>query len=152
MELKGLKPWYLRLDRFVQMTRKLLSERGCRECRVLAEEAMQLSGMKVGDKQEAERFEERYISLFRRMSDHLKDAHGYRLPNHYISRYTLLFMLAGTLAGLLIVCMGRAVGAGSWSYQLGGMLGFVTGLAAGRIAGKRKDRQMSEDGKTIYEG
>ena len=150
MELPGMKPWYLRLDRFLQMTESLLSEQGCRECQTLAQEAFELSGTEVHDKREAEKFEERYISLFRRISDHLKEVHGYRLPNHYISRYTLLFMIVGTVAGLLVVYLGRAVDAGSWSYQLGGMLGFVTGLVAGRIAGNRKDKQMSRDGKVLF--
>ncbi|RKY66605.1 MAG: hypothetical protein DRP97_08025 [Candidatus Latescibacterota bacterium] len=152
MKLPGMKAWYLRLDRFLKMTENLLSEKGCRECTVLAEEAFTLSDMEVKDKQQAEVFEMKYVSLTQRITGHLKEVHGYRLPNHYLSLYTVIFMVAGTMAGLLVVYLGRSAGLGGWSWQLGGLVGFVAGLATGRILGNRKDREMSRDGKTLYEG
>ena len=151
MKFPGMKAWYLRLDRFLQMTRNLLAQEGCDRCRVLAEEALELSGMTVEDKASAEMFEEKYVVLSRNISDHLKEVHGYRMPNHYLSLYTLVFMIAGTLGGLLVVFLGRAGHLGEWSWQMGGLLGFVAGLVTGRITGNRKDRQMSSDGKRIYE-
>ncbi len=150
MKLPGMKAWYLRLDRFLKMTENLLSEEGCRECAGLAEEAFALAEMSVENKEEAGRFEMKYVVLTQRISGHLKDVHGYRLPNHYLSLYTLVYMIAGLAAGLLVVFLGRSAGLGGWSWQLGGMTGFVIGLAAGRIMGNRKDKEMSSDGKTLY--
>ena len=152
MKLPGMKAWYLRLDRFLKMTENLLREEECRECAGLAEEVFALAEMKVENKEEAGVFEMRYVALTQRISGHLKEAHGYRLPNHYLSLYTLVYMVAGLAAGLLVVFLARAAHAGDWSWQLGGMIGFVIGLAAGRIMGNRKDKEMSRDGKKLYEG
>jgi len=152
MKLPGMKAWYLRLDRFMNMTENLLAQEDCRVCRELAGEAYELSGMKVETRAEAERFEMQYVSLTQRISAHLKEVHGYRLPNHYLSLYTVIFMIAGTMAGLLAVFLGRSAGLGTWSWQLGGLAGFVAGLATGRFLGNRKDKEMSRDGKRMYEG
>ncbi len=150
MHFPGMRAWYLRLDRFLSMAGHLERHHDCLACRNLLRDSHELSLMRVEDKKSSAAFEERYVVLMDKMTQHLKEHHDCRLPNHYLSLYTLLFMGMGTIIGLLGVWLARAGGMETLSWQMGGLLGFVTGLILGRIAGSRKDRRMRSDGKVLY--
>ena len=150
MKIPGMKARYLRLDRFLRMTDNLENQPYCPVCRTLADQAEKLSQQTVQSEKDFPDFEQRYISLYGEITEHLKTSHGYRLPNYYLSLYTLIYMIVGTLAGLFIVYLGHAGNFGAWSFEAGGLLGLGTGLTIGRITGHKKDKKMQTDHKTLY--
>ncbi len=150
MKFPGMKARFLRLDRFLRMTDNLDRQPYCPDCQSLAEEAEQLSRQTIQTEKDFQQFEIRYMNLFGKINEHLKISHGYRIPNYFISLYTLLYTIVGILAGLFVVYLGRTGNFGKWSYEIGGLLGFVTGLAIGRISGHRKDKQMEHEHRNLY--
>ena len=150
MKMPGMKARYLRLDRFLRMTDNLDQQPYCNECHSLANESEKLSGMTLQTDKEFQDFEIKYMDLFGKINEHLKTYHGYRIPNFFVSLYTLIYTMVGTLTGIFFVYLGRAGNFGKWSYEVGGLLGFVAGLIIGRISGHRKDKQMAIEHKTLY--
>ncbi len=150
MKLPVMKGRFLRLDRFLRMTDNLDHQPYCPECRSLADNAEKLAGQSVQNEDEFRTFEIKYLDLFGKINDHLKTSHGYRIPNYFLSLYTLIYALVGTGAGLFVVYMGHSGDFGDWSYGTGGLLGFIAGVITGRITGHRKDRQMKTEHKNLY--
>jgi len=150
MKFPGMKARHLRLDRFLRMTDNLDNQPYCPECRSLAEAAEQLSKQTMQTEKDFQQFEIQYLNLFRKINEHLKISHRYRLPNYFISLYSLLYTIVGILAGLFVVYLGRTGNFGKWSYEIGALLGFVTGLAIGRISGYRKDKQIENEHKNLF--
>ncbi len=146
MQLPGMRPWYLRLDRFLAMADHLERHAPhCDRCRSLWQEAEELTRQQVRDKEDVLLFEEEYVVLMEKMSRHLKESHGYRLPNHYVSLYTLLFLVAGVAAGVAVAWLTARAG-----LQAGALTGAVAGLVTGRIVGNRKDKKIRAEGKWLY--
>lgn len=150
MNIPGMKARYLRLDRFIRMVDSLGNQSLCPVCREMTVKAQTLAERKVRTKTEYQEFEKEYMTLFGEMVEHLKVHHGYRLPNYFLSLYTMIYMLVGALAGLFIIYLGRVGRFGHWNYEIGGLLGFVVGLIIGRISGHRKDKEMRLNKKNLY--
>ena len=150
MEIPVMKARDLRLDRFLRMTDNLDNQPYCPDCRSLANKAENLALHTVQTKEEYQTFEKIYLALFGEINEHLKTSHNYRIPNYFLAFYTLIYMLVGILGGLFVVYLGRVGNFGNWSYEIGGLLGFVIGLIIGQVKGRKKDKQIAAEHKSLY--
>lgn len=146
----GMKAHFLRLDRMISMFDHLADRKQCLVCSGMIDEAEKLAEEAVEDFS-YDLFESRYLDLYHRMKEHLKNQHGFMMPGYYRNLYGLIMMVVGALAGALLIFMGRTAGLGAWSYETGVLLGWILGLITGMIAGNRKDKELRLKNKIMYQ-
>jgi hypothetical protein len=79
-----------------------------------------------------------YDRLINRMAVHMQKKHGLFTPYYYTYRYTFYGLVAGVLAGYLIMMVAPGQ---NWAFLSGGV---TIGLLAGYIRGGTKDRKIRE--------
>jgi hypothetical protein len=149
LNLKGIRANALRIDRMIMMVDHMDDHPTCPECRKLLEESEKWATTTHPD-ENFDQFEQAYMDLYTRTLNHLKENHGMLMPGYFRNLYGLIMMVAGTLAGILLVYMGRSSGLGRWSYETGILLGWLAGLVTGLITGHKKDVTARRNGKILF--
>ncbi|NOY36256.1 MAG: hypothetical protein GXO83_01615 [Chlorobi bacterium] len=149
LQFPGMKVRTLQLDRMIAMVDHLDEYKECLVCRNLLDEADHLTDG-FDPVRSYESFESEYLDLYARMLSHLKEDHGLMMPGHYRNLYALIMMIAGALAGALMIYMGRSASFGHWSYETGILLGWVIGLVSGMLTGHKKDRVLKNENKILF--
>ncbi|MCD6598286.1 MAG: hypothetical protein J7L04_11390 [Bacteroidales bacterium] len=140
-----------RSDRFAKMAGKVeeFSET-CLVCKEFKEEMIGITKqLKVEEKFQEITFE-KYLFLFRKLTNHLKSFHQLVSPNYYSSKYSFIGMTVGLIFCLIIwLLLGKPVDMILDSKLVFLICGFI-GLVAGRFAGLKKDKRMIVLNKRIY--
>ncbi|RLD36536.1 MAG: hypothetical protein DRI73_00515 [Bacteroidetes bacterium] len=140
-----------RSDRFVKMAGKVDGFSGtCQVCKEFKEEMITITKQLKDEGNFQEITFEKYLFLFRKLSDHLKSFHLLVSPNYYSSKYSFIGMAAGLVLCLLIwLFIGKPEEMILDSKLVIMITGFA-GLAIGRFAGLKKDKRITNLNKRIY--
>ena len=140
-----------RSDRFVKIAGKVEKFSGtCPVCKGFKEEMIGITEQLNEEDNFQEVTFEKYLFLFRKLTNHLKSFHQLVLPNYYSSKYSFIGMAAGLLLCFIIwFVIGKPENMILDSKMVILITGFI-GLAIGRFVGKKKDKRIISLNMRIY--
>ena len=140
-----------RSDRFVKMAGKVegFSET-CPVCKEFKEEMIGIAKQLKDEETFQEITFEKYLFLFRKLTNHLKSFHKLVSPNYYSSKYSFIGMTIGLLLCLIIwLLLGKPADMILDSKLVFLIFGFI-GMVVARFAGMKKDKRMIVLNMRIY--
>lgn len=140
-----------RFDRFLSMAEKITEyKESCEKCRVYDKEMSAILIQLKNDKEFSDLTFQKYLLLFRNLTQHLKSEHHLILPHYYSSKYSFIGMGTGLLLSLVLWLVSGKTEDLAIDLKLLIMIGAFAGLVIGKIYGSRKDKQVMAAGKRIY--
>jgi len=147
-QLRSYRP-----DRFLKMAGRIYDfQKNCETCRLFQKETDDI----INHLQNAEILSESvfqiYISLFRKITEHLRFHHHLMLPHYYSSVFTLVGIITGLITGFLIwyIFIFNKISSSIFDIKTVLMIAGFIGLLIGRIFGRQKDRKVIDLKKRLF--
>lgn len=145
-QLRSYRP-----DRFLKMSERIYDfQKNCETCRLFQKETDDIINHLQNVEILSESVFQIYISLFRKITEHLRFHHHLKLPHYYSSVFTLVGMITGLITGFLIWYIFNKNSSSIFDIKTVSMIAGFMGLVIGRIFGRQKDRKVINLKKRLF--